>query len=101
MEGCKQQHPPLKITFCDSALDAVTDAHAVVLITEWEEFRDLDLAEVAARASKPIFIDGRNFFCPEAAVLAGTHLNGAGCAPFKAAKKPTLQQPPPPPAPAP
>src|SRR5260370_24810025 len=89
MEGCKQQHPPLKITFCDSALDAVTDAHAVVLITEWEEFRDLDLAEVAARASKPVYIDGRNFFSPEAALLAGLDYSGIGRAPLRAAKERT------------
>ena len=89
MEACKQQHPTLKITFCDSALDAVTDAHAVVLITEWEEFRDLDLAEVAARASKPVFIDGRNFFCPEAALLAGLDYSGIGRAPLRAAKERT------------
>jgi UDPglucose 6-dehydrogenase len=87
MEVCKQQHPTLKITFCDSALDAVTDAHAVVLITEWEEFRNLDLAEVAKRASKPVFIDGRNFFSPEAALLAGLDYSGIGRAPLRAARE--------------
>src|SRR5437867_10792722 len=50
MEVCKQQHPTLKITYCPTALDAVTGVHAAVLITEWEEFRNLDLMEVAARA---------------------------------------------------
>ena len=89
--ACKQQRPTLKITFCDSSLDAVTDAHTVVLITEWEEFRDLDLAEVAARATKPVFIDGRNFFSPEAALLAGLDYSGIGRVPLRAAKERTGQ----------
>ena len=78
MEICKQQHPGLRIQYCVSALEAVRGAHAVVLITEWEEFRRLDLAEVAARAARPILIDGRNFFSPEAACRAGLDYSGIG-----------------------
>ena len=36
------------IDFADGALDAVTDADAVVLVTEWKEFKELDWAEVAS-----------------------------------------------------
>jgi UDPglucose 6-dehydrogenase len=85
MEACKQLHPNLKIHYCASALEAVTGAHATVLITEWNEFRNLDLAEVAARAARPILIDGRNFFSPEAASKAGLDYSGVGRAPVKPA----------------
>ena len=83
MEVCRQQHPKLRLQYCSSALDAVTGADAVVLVTEWDEFRNLDLAEVARRAARPIFIDGRNFFSPEAASRAGLDYTGIGRAPVR------------------
>ena len=61
----------------------MTGADAVVLITEWDEFRGLDLTEVARRAARPIFIDGRNFFSPEAAVRAGLDYSGIGVVPIR------------------
>jgi len=91
MEVCKQQHPTLKIAYCPSALEAVTGSHAAVLITEWEEFRNLDLTEVAARATWPIFIDGRNFLSSEAAFRAGLDYSGIGRAPLRAARELTGQ----------
>ncbi len=88
METCRQQHPELKIQYCGTAIEAVTGAHAVVLVTEWEEFRNLDLAEVATRAARPILIDGRNFFSPEAASRAGLDYSGIGRAALKAVPAP-------------
>ena len=54
-----------------------------MLVTEWDEFRKLDLTEVASRAARPILIDGRNFFSPEAASRAGLDYSGVGRAPLK------------------
>ena len=84
MDVCKLQHPGLKIHYCASAMEAVTGAHAVVLVTEWNEFRELDLAEIAVRAARPILIDGRNFFSPAAAGLAGLDYTGVGRTAVKA-----------------
>src|SRR5262249_50593427 len=78
MEACKQQLPALKINYCSSALDAANGAHAVVLVTEWEEFRRLDLTQLVARTARPILIDGRNLFSPEAACRAGFDYSGIG-----------------------
>lgn len=78
MGACKEQHPDLKIHYCDSALEAVTGADAVVLVTEWDEFRGLNLAEVAKLAARPILIDGRNFFAPDKAKEAGLEYMGIG-----------------------
>ena len=86
--ACKEQYPNLKLHYCASALEAVTGAHAVMLITEWEEFRRLDLAEVASRAARPILIDGRNFFSPEAACRAGLDYCGIGRGPARIAPAP-------------
>ena len=61
----------------DSALDAVDGADAVVLVTEWPEFRELDWAgEVKRRMRAPIVIDGRNFLDREALLAGRLHLRG-------------------------
>jgi UDPglucose 6-dehydrogenase len=47
-----------------SALEAVQDAEALVLATEWPEFSDVDFTEVRHRMHTPIVFDGRNLFDP-------------------------------------
>jgi UDPglucose 6-dehydrogenase len=42
-----------------------------VLLTEWEEYRELDLARLRARMAVPVLIDGRNLFEPATAREAG------------------------------
>ena len=64
-----------------SALDAVDGADAIVLVTEWPEFRELDLAEVAGRMRGRLVIDGRNFLDPQGAGEAGLTYEGVGRGP--------------------
>jgi UDPglucose 6-dehydrogenase len=59
------------VAFASSAAEAVAGADAVVLVTEWPEFRDLDLAAVAASMRGRLLVDGRNFIDPDAAQAAG------------------------------
>jgi UDPglucose 6-dehydrogenase len=64
---------------CESALDAVDGADAVVLVTEWPEFRDLDWAgEIKPRLRSPVVVDGRNFLDREALQAAGFTYEGVG-----------------------
>jgi UDPglucose 6-dehydrogenase len=50
-----------KIEVCSDAYEAVEGAHALAIITEWDEFRDLDYRKIYDRMMKPAFIfDGRN-----------------------------------------
>ena len=49
-----------------------------MLVTEWREFHDLDLAELAGLMANPILVDGRNFFVPETAIAAGFDYCGIG-----------------------
>jgi UDPglucose 6-dehydrogenase len=66
-------------TISDSALDAIDGADAVVLVTEWPEFRDLDWGgEVKRRLRQPIVVDGRNFLDRDALVDAGFTYEGIG-----------------------
>jgi UDPglucose 6-dehydrogenase len=78
MPACKKQQPELKIRYCDSALELAADADALVLVTEWQEFRGLDLAGLARAMATPVLVDGRNLFQPEAALAAGFDYTGIG-----------------------
>jgi UDPglucose 6-dehydrogenase len=66
------------VKFADSAVEAVAGADAVVLVTEWPEFADLDLAEVKASMRGNVLIDGRNLYDPTAVRAAGLVYEGIG-----------------------
>jgi UDPglucose 6-dehydrogenase len=61
-----------------SALEALEGADAAVLVTEWHEFAELDWREGAARMSRPLIVDGRNFLDSEALAEAGFEYEGIG-----------------------
>jgi UDPglucose 6-dehydrogenase len=77
-EACAAQHGELRIRYCPTAEELAEDADALVVVTEWAEFRDLDLAELAKRMVSPILVDGRNLYTPEAAAAAGFDYIGVG-----------------------
>jgi UDPglucose 6-dehydrogenase len=66
------------VDFSDSALRAVEGADAVVLVTEWPEFAELDWAEVASRMRGDLVIDGRNALRSERVIAAGLAYEGIG-----------------------
>jgi UDPglucose 6-dehydrogenase len=66
------------IAFADSALEAVREADAVVLVTEWPEFLKLGWGQVAEAMSGNLVIDGRNALDPETVRSAGLHYEGIG-----------------------
>ena len=68
--------PGLKVV--EKAYEVADGAHALVLMTEWEEFAALDPAELKARMTYPIIVDGRNFFDVGAFVAAGFTVAGVG-----------------------
>jgi UDPglucose 6-dehydrogenase len=78
MEACREQNPTLRIQYCDTALDAVTAADAVVIVTEWKEFLALNLVEAVQLMTTPVLVDGRNLFDPDAAREAGFDYCGIG-----------------------
>ncbi|WP_395109367.1 UDP-glucose dehydrogenase family protein [Actinomadura sp. SCN-SB] len=69
MRNARRVHPSLD--FADSVLDAVRDAHAVLLLTEWQEFKDLDPHELADAVAERNIVDGRNALDPERWRAAG------------------------------
>jgi UDPglucose 6-dehydrogenase len=58
-------------TYCGSPYEAAQGAHAVVILTEWEEFRTLDLTRLREVVALPVIIDGRNMLDPGTARAAG------------------------------
>ena len=66
------------IEWCDSALDAIRGADVLVLITEWNEFRALDLEAARAAMRGDVLVDLRNIFQPGAARAAGFRYVGIG-----------------------
>jgi len=59
------------VEWCERSYDAVRGADAAVILTEWNEFRALDLAQVKATMKQPILIDLRNIYRPEEMKAAG------------------------------
>ena len=65
-------------TFAGSALEAVENAEALVLATEWAEFAAVDLSKVKEKMRTPIVFDGRNLFDPQTMVELGFQYKGIG-----------------------
>jgi UDPglucose 6-dehydrogenase len=59
-------------------MDCVEGCDAIVLVTEWRQFAELDFAEVARRMRGQLVLDGRNFFDPAAIQSAGLTYEGVG-----------------------
>ncbi len=69
--------------FVSSALEAVTDAEALVIATEWNEFANVDLEIVKEKMTTPIVFDGRNLLDPETMRRLGFHYYSIGRASVK------------------
>jgi UDPglucose 6-dehydrogenase len=66
------------LDFAEDALSAVAGADAAVLVTEWDEFKQLDFGAVAEAMSGSVIIDGRNALDPDAIAAAGLTYEGVG-----------------------
>ncbi|UIJ44450.1 UDP-glucose/GDP-mannose dehydrogenase family protein [Sphingomonas cannabina] len=78
-EGVEQARPLLNdVAFADSAYAAIDGADALVIVTEWDEFRALDLGRIARTLKTPLLVDLRNIYPPAEAARAGLTLVGVG-----------------------
>jgi UDPglucose 6-dehydrogenase len=66
------------VEFAKSAVDCVAGADAVVLVTEWAEFKELDWGKVQESMAGTLIIDGRNALDAEAITAAGLVYEGIG-----------------------
>jgi UDPglucose 6-dehydrogenase len=63
MERVQQADP--HITLCSTAWEALEGAHAMMLTTEWNEFRKMDLERIKDALEEPVLVDCRNVYEPE------------------------------------
>ena len=66
------------ISYASSPLEAVAQADALVVVTEWKEFRSPDFAELKRVMRQPLLFDGRNLFDPAQVRDAGLEYFGIG-----------------------
>ncbi|MEV3927333.1 UDP-glucose dehydrogenase family protein [Actinomadura coerulea] len=76
MRNARRAQPTLE--YGESAMSAVQDAHAVLLLTEWAEFRDMNPATVAGVVAERNIVDGRNALDPERWRAAGWNYRALG-----------------------
>jgi len=77
MEEAKQYLPD-GIEYVEDSYAACKDADAVVLLTEWNQYRALNLEKIKEIMKEPVFIDLRNVYEPESMKKAGFRYCGVG-----------------------
>ena len=65
-----RKHFP-QITYVASSDDAVKDVDALIILTEWNEFRNMDLDYIKSVMKKPVLIDARNIYDPDMIIQKG------------------------------
>lgn len=77
-ENARRALADVDVEYVDDPVEACAGCDGVVLATEWEAYRRLDLQRLARAMRSPVLIDGRNLFDPAAAVKAGFIYEGVG-----------------------
>ena len=76
-----QHHYPQgsqQLTYCGSPEDAADRAEALLVVTEWQEFLKVDLAQIRPRMATPVIVDGRNLLDPAAVRESGFEYYSVG-----------------------
>ncbi|MEW6619791.1 MAG: UDP-glucose/GDP-mannose dehydrogenase family protein [bacterium] len=71
--------PLLKnVTFCKDSYEVAEESDCLVIMTEWNEFKELDLIKIKEKMSNPVIIDGRNIYDPAKMKELGFVYHGIG-----------------------
>jgi UDPglucose 6-dehydrogenase len=66
------------VTYCEDAYKVASGSDALILVTEWDEFKELNLRQIASIMTRPVMVDSRNFYNPEEMTKAGFLYDGIG-----------------------
>jgi len=66
------------LSYAENAKDALNNADALVIVTEWKAFKSPDFNLIKARLKQPVIFDGRNLFEPEIISAMGIEYHGIG-----------------------
>ncbi len=78
MPRCRQQHPDLEIHYTETIEELAVGCDALVLMTEWDDFKTMDLTVVRGLMRTPILLDARNALLPAVCQNHGFHYMGVG-----------------------
>ena len=67
-----------KVTYCADAYGVAQGSDALILVTEGDEFKELDLRKIASLMNYPGFVDARNLYEPDEMTEAGFIYEGIG-----------------------
>ena len=67
-----------RIEICQNGYDALGGADALVILTDWQEFRNPDFEAIAARLTNPVIFDGRNLYNPAVVKKAAIEYHSVG-----------------------
>jgi UDPglucose 6-dehydrogenase len=81
-EGMEQARLELSgVTYCDGPYSCAAGADALVIVTEWEQFRALDLSRLKQEMACPVIVDLRNVYRPEEVIAQGFRYESVGRTP--------------------
>jgi UDPglucose 6-dehydrogenase len=66
------------VTFCNRSYEAIEGADALIVVTEWGEFREPDFGRLKTLMRRPAIFDGRNVYKPDHVRELGFHYEGIG-----------------------
>lgn len=64
IENCKVQNPGLELSYANSPEELAQGLDALILVTEWQQYLDLDMKTILTKMNGNLFIDGRNQYSP-------------------------------------
>jgi UDPglucose 6-dehydrogenase len=78
MERARREAANLDVSYCPDPAQMATDCDALVLVTEWPEYRELDWERIRPAMRHALLLDGRNFLDRDRLTRAGYHYVGFG-----------------------
>jgi UDPglucose 6-dehydrogenase len=69
------------VVYCTDAYSCAEGAHALVVVTEWEQFRALDLNRIQRLMARPVVVDLRNIYRADEVMKSGLRYFGVGNTP--------------------
>jgi UDPglucose 6-dehydrogenase len=79
MDRFRREHQGLDVICCESPEDVLQDSDAVVLVTEWPQYRELDWEPLARTMRSAIILDGRHALDRARMMRAGFRYIGLAC----------------------
>ncbi len=73
-----QRMLPTAVVYCDDPYEAAEEADAILLLTEWNEFKQVDFERIKQLMHKPVLFDGRNLYDPQEMVERGFMYRAVG-----------------------